>query len=105
MKDNELLELLEETAEKLSVSLEYDDLKKGEIDTHGGTFLLRGTRHILIHKHLTVAEKVDILTEILSPMCLETGARKIELAPELRKRLWPKGKPSSPSPETQDLPA
>ena len=83
MKDNELLELLEETAEKLSVRLEYDDLKKGEIDTHGGSFLLRGARHILIHKHLTVAEKVDVLTELLSQMDTEA----INLAPELRTRL------------------
>lgn len=83
MKDNELLELLEETAEKLSVRLEYDDLKKGEIDTHGGSFLLRGARHILIHKHLTVAEKVDVLTELLSQMDTEA----IQLAPELRTRL------------------
>ena len=91
MKDNELLELLEETAEKLSVRLEYDDLKKGEIDTHGGSFLLRGARHILIHKHLTVAEKVDVLTELLSQMDTEA----IQLVPELRTRL--KGAASSQS--------
>lgn len=94
MKDNELLELLEETAEKLSVRLEYDDLKKGEIDTHGGTFLLRGARHILIHKHLTTAEKVDILAEILSQMDTEA----IQLAPELRRRLGASATTPTPSP-------
>lgn len=83
MKDTELLELLEETAKKLDITLEYDDLRKGAINTTGGSFVLRGERHILLHKHLGVDEKVDLLSEILSTMDTEA----LHLTPVLRQRL------------------
>jgi hypothetical protein len=83
MKETELLELLEKTAEKLSITLEYDDLRKGAINTTGGSFVLRGEKHILVHKHLAIDEKIDLLTEILSTMETE----ELHLPPTLRQSL------------------
>ena len=68
MKDDEILKQLEEKARNLSVLIEYDDLRKGAVNTPGGAFLLRGKKHILVHKHLSLKEKIELLTEILSNM-------------------------------------
>jgi len=83
MKDEALLEFLEEAAERLSIKLGYEDLRKGEVATPGGIFMLRGERRILIHKGLSVEDKVDCLSDILSNLDLEG----IHLPPEVRERL------------------
>jgi len=83
MKETELLELLEQTVEKLSITLGYDDLRKGAINTTGGAFVLRGEKHILLHKHLPTDEKIELLSEILSGMDTE----QLHLPPVLRQRI------------------
>lgn len=83
MKDEEILSLLEDAAKRLSIDLNYDDLKKGEINTHGGAFVLKGKRHILVHKHLTTGEKIDVLTQILSQFDTEA----VHLPPHIREML------------------
>lgn len=83
MKNESLLALLEETSEKLSIKLSYDDLRKGEVATPGGLFTLRGEKRILIHKGLTVKEKVDVLLDILSGLDTED----VFLLPDVRERL------------------
>jgi len=83
MKDESILNLLEETAEKLSIKLGYDDLRKGVVATPGGIFVLRGEKRILIHKGLTVKEKIDVLTDILSDVDTEA----VHLPPDVRERL------------------
>lgn len=83
MKDESILTLLEETAEKLSIKLGYEDLRKGVVATPGGIFVLRGEQRILIHKGLSLKEKIDVLTDILSGVDTED----IHLPPDVRKRL------------------
>lgn len=83
MKSEHLLSLLEETAEKLGVKLRYEDLKKGEVDTQGGSFVLKGERHIFIHKNLSTVEKARVLEEALAEM----DDSNIYIAPEIRDRL------------------
>ncbi|HHL39308.1 MAG TPA: hypothetical protein ENJ37_02270 [Deltaproteobacteria bacterium] len=83
MKDHTLLELLEDAARKLSMKVEYDDLRKGEVNTPGGAFRLRDERRILIHKGLSAAEKAELLTEILSDFDTEA----VHLPTEVRRRL------------------
>ncbi len=78
-----ILPLLEEAAEKLSIKISYDDLRKGEINTPGGSFVLKGERRIIIHKKLSVREKVDVLMEILSEMDFDA----VHLPVEIRERL------------------
>lgn len=83
MKDETILPLLEEAAEKLSVKVYYDDLRKGEINTPGGSCVLKGERRIIIHKKLYIREKVDILMELLAEMDFEG----VHLPVEIRERL------------------
>ena len=83
MNDESVLTLLEETAEKLSIKLGYEDLRKGVVATPGGIFVLRGEQRILIHKGLSLKEKIDVLTDILSGVDTED----IHLPPDVRKRL------------------
>ncbi|MBI5587472.1 MAG: hypothetical protein HY889_03790 [Deltaproteobacteria bacterium] len=83
MKDEALLNILEETAEKLSIKLSYEDLRKGEVATHGGIFILRGEKRIIIHKALTTGDKVDVLIDILS----EVDTEGVHLPPEVREKI------------------
>ncbi len=79
MKDETLLTTLEETARKLSIQLEYDDLKKGAVDTPGGLFTLKGERRILLHKGLSPRERVRALTELLAAQDIESVHIPVEV--------------------------
>ncbi|MFQ5442895.1 MAG: hypothetical protein ACE5EB_09280 [Thermodesulfobacteriota bacterium] len=83
MKDDQVLEKLEEAARRLSIQLGYEDLRKGEVNTHGGLFLLKGEKHILIHKGLSTKDKIDVLSRALSTLDTEG----IHLPEAIRKRL------------------
>ncbi|MBI5875489.1 MAG: hypothetical protein HZB81_06570, partial [Deltaproteobacteria bacterium] len=83
MKDEMMLPLLEEAAEKLSIKVSYDDLRKGEVNTSGGSCVLKGEKRIIIHKKLHTREKVDILMELLAEMDFEG----IHLPVEIRESL------------------
>ncbi len=83
MKDEALLTILEETAERLSVKITYDDLRKGVVNTPGGSYILKGEKNILIHKGLETSEKVDLLFSLLSSYDTEA----LHLPPEVRTRL------------------
>lgn len=83
MKKELLLQKLEETAEKLSVKLTYEDLHKGEVNTHGGMFRLRSEKRIIVHKGLNTDEKIDVLIEILASL----DTNEVHLAPEVRELL------------------
>src|SRR3972149_8976343 len=83
MKDDALLEILEQAVEMLTIKLGYEDLRKGEVNTDGGLFLLRGEKRILVHKGLKVRERVDVLTRILASLDTEG----VHLPPAARKRI------------------
>ncbi|MBW7957271.1 MAG: hypothetical protein H3C68_05190 [Deltaproteobacteria bacterium] len=83
MKDEALLQTLEETAERLSIKLSYEDLRKGEVTARGGIFQLRGERRIIIHKGLPVKDRAEVLIDILSGV----DTSSIHLPPALRERL------------------
>lgn len=83
MKDELLLQSLEEVAERLLIKVGYDDLRKGEVSTPGGVFTLKGEKRILVHKHLHTREKVDVLLDILSGMDVED----LHLPPAIRERI------------------
>ena len=83
MNDDSVLDILEETAEMLAIKLNYEDLRKGVVNTDGGIFTLKGDKRILIHKGLEVKEKVHILTSILSGV--DTDG--VHIPPAVRKRI------------------
>ncbi len=83
MTRDAMLNILEETLKGLSVKLVYDDLRKGEVNTRGGLFTLKGERCALIHKGLSVEDKVELLLGILSTMDTES----LHLPPAVRKKI------------------
>lgn len=83
MNNETLLAFLEDVARRLTINVDYDDLRKGEVDTPGGLFLLNGERRILIHKGLLLFEKVSVLLKILSDLDTED----IHMPPEVRERI------------------
>lgn len=93
-----MLPLLEEAAEKLSIKVSYDDLRKGEVNTSGGSCVLKGEKRIIIHKKLHTREKVDILMELLAEMDFEGIHLPVEIRESL-DRIKVKQKPAEVSPE------
>lgn len=83
MKSEAILDILEDTLRRMSVKLTYEDLRKGEVNTNGGMFLLRGEKRIIVHKGLCVDDKIDVLVDILTGMDTES----IHLPPAVRKLL------------------
>ena len=83
MKDEAILQALEEAAASLGIKLSYEDLLNGVVATHGGMFMLRGEKRIIIHKGLHVKDKIDLLAELLA----EVSTEEIHLAPEVRDRI------------------
>lgn len=83
MRDEELLSALEDAAARLSIKIDYEDLKKGEVATYGGLFVLRGERRILIHRSLSVKDKAAILIDILAGLDTES----VHLPPDVREKL------------------
>ncbi len=86
VKERELLKLMEDVIrERLSVRLEYDDLRRAELNTTGGAFVFRNQRYIVVHKHLPVREKVAILTEILADMNIDCSTLPEEVARRVKR--------------------
>ncbi len=83
MNDDSTLKILEDTAEMLAIKLDYEDLRKGAVNTDGGIFMLKGEQRILIHKGLNVKEKTNLLARILSGIDTEG----VHIPPAVRKRL------------------
>ncbi len=83
MKAELLLEKLEETARRLSIKVDYDDLHKGEVRTSGGLFTLKGEQRILIHKKLSTKERAEVLLGLLARLDTEG----IHIPDAIRKRL------------------
>ncbi len=65
-KTADLLAKLEDAVAKLNITLEYDDLKKGVVNSLGGYFTHKGKERILVHKALTAPERVEVLIGIVS---------------------------------------
>lgn len=83
MKDDELLDMLEEAAARLDLRLSYENLHVGEVNTPGGVCDFRGEQLMIIHKGLSVKEKVEVITEILSTLDIDG----VHLSPGVRERI------------------
>lgn len=92
MKNEQILSMLEETAEKLSVKLTYENLHVGEVNTTGGICQLKGEQRMIVHKGLSVKEKIEVLTDLLSTLDTEG----VHLAPGVRERLDAAKRDASP---------
>jgi hypothetical protein len=72
MEENRLLQELEEIAEKLSISVQYDDLMGMDFRAKGGLCNLRGKNVIIMDRKTTPRERIDLLVRVL---------RKFDLSP------------------------
>ena len=88
MKQEIVLHHLEELAEKLSVKISYEDLKKERISFKGGLCRIKGEERIIIGKNLTAAEKVDILAGELSKYDIDS----LYIPPAVKQLLVSKNK-------------
>lgn len=68
MKIEDLLVKLEETVASLNITLEYDDLKKGVVNSLGGFFTHNGKGRILVHKSLSTQERIEVLVGIIADL-------------------------------------
>ncbi len=66
MEENRLLQELEEIAEKLSISIRYDDLMGTDLNVRGGLCKLRGRNVIIMDRRTPSRERIDLLVRALS---------------------------------------
>jgi len=80
MEENRLLQELEEIAEKLSISVQYDDLMGIDFRAKGGLCKLRGKNVIIMDRKTPPRERIDLLVRALSQFDLSS----ISMKPYLR---------------------
>jgi hypothetical protein len=66
MEENQLLQELESIAEKLSISVRYDDLMGADFKVKGGLCKLKGENVIIMDKKMPPRERIDLLVRALS---------------------------------------
>lgn len=71
MKESELLQHLEEIAEKLAVKVQQVNLRKDYYNLKSGLCKVRGENRIIVDKHLHLSEKIDVLIDALGDFDLE----------------------------------
>jgi hypothetical protein len=82
--EEEILQALEQVAEKLSVQVHYEDMKAFEFRVQDGFCTLKGESHIYIDRKRPVHEKIHILAVELKKFNLE----EIYIPPLLRERVF-----------------
>ena len=96
MNESMVLQNLEAIAEKLSVKVQYENLRKKYIFSKGGLYRLKEDRVVIIESSLNLSEKIDILADALSQFELEDiymppAVRKILVSKSNKKNLDEKG--------------
>ncbi len=76
MEENRLLQELEEIAEKLSISVQYDDLMGMDIRVKGGLCKLRGKNVIIMDRRTLPRERIDLLARALRQFDLSSISMK-----------------------------
>jgi hypothetical protein len=76
MEENRLLQELEEIAEKLSISVQYDDLTGMDFRVKGGLCRLRGKNVIIMDRRMPPRERIDLLAGALCQFDLSSISMK-----------------------------
>jgi 3'-phosphoadenosine 5'-phosphosulfate sulfotransferase (PAPS reductase)/FAD synthetase len=71
MKESEILQHLEEIAEKLSIKVQQVNLRKDYYNLKSGLCKVRGEPRIIVDKHLHLSEKIDVLIDALAEFDIE----------------------------------
>ncbi len=83
MKESEILQHLEDVAEKLNIKVCYENLRKTKVTLRSGVCRVRDENRIIVDSGLTLSEKIDVFLESLSRFDLEN----IYIPPAIRKLL------------------
>ncbi len=84
MKDERLVESLEEVAASLGVKVNYEKIRKMTArQPRGGLCIVKGEPRIIVHRPLNASEKVQVLIESLQGYDLEN----VFMPPEVRQAL------------------
>ena len=81
MNETMILQNLEAFAEKMSIQVNYDNLRKKHIFSKGGLCRLKEDKVVIIDTTLNLSEKIDVLSDALSQFDLED----IYMPPAVRK--------------------
>jgi len=84
LQDEQILEALEEVAEKLSIKVHYERMKAFEFRVQDGQCKLKGEHKIYIDSRHPIKEKVSILAQELGKFNLED----IYIPPLLREKVF-----------------
>jgi hypothetical protein len=71
MKESEILQHLEEIAEKLAIKVQQVNLRKDYYNLKSGLCKVRGEPRIIVDKHLHLSEKIDVLIDALAEFDIE----------------------------------
>ena len=71
MKESEILQHLEEIAEKLAVKVQQVNLRKDYYNLKSGLCKVKGEHRIIVDKHLNLSEKIDVLIDALGEFDIE----------------------------------
>jgi hypothetical protein len=91
VKESEILQHLEDVAERLHVKVCYENLKKSKVTLKSGLCRVRNENRIIVDSAITLSEKIDIFVESLAEFNLE----EIYIPPAIRKLLERKAKRSA----------
>ncbi len=83
-REEEILQALEQVAERLSVHVHYEDMKAFEFRIQDGICTIKGEAHIYIDRKRPVHEKIQVLSHELKKFNLE----EIYIPPFLRERVF-----------------
>jgi hypothetical protein len=81
MNETMILQNLEAIAEKMSIQVNYENLRKKHIFSKGGLCRLKEDKVVIIDTTLNLSEKIDVLSDALSQFDLED----IYMPPAVRK--------------------
>lgn len=81
MNETMILQNLEAIAEKMSIQVNYENLRKEHIFSKGGLCRLKEDKVVIIDTTLNLSEKIDVLSDALSQFDLED----IYMPPAVRK--------------------
>jgi len=84
LQDEQILQALEEVAEKLSVHVHYEEMKAFEFRVKDGFCEWKGESHIYIDRKRPLKEKINILSSELKKFDLDD----IYIPPLLRERIF-----------------
>jgi len=85
MNREELLQQMEELADRLNVKVQYASSKKEDPATFGGFCRIRDQQLIILHTKASVNRKIEIFTDALGRFAIDDFSMRPALREQLKK--------------------